>query len=295
MLYFGDLRGCRELVSSGTAFLVSDRDFILKTFTALTRKDYFEAEGTISYVDEVDDYTFKTTVSTSGRTDISDLLRGPLCEQFGRIRECSMKVDFIYKYPGEYRRDHKARDVRLWYNSVTGRMYMSENAKRLLYLADTLPAVSYELEEMLGHTVFEEVSCAGITDADRSLVSKYLRVFNMRVKDRMIFKGNFFSWPASSLLCEVLPYLSGSNMQKSVAVGVTRDGNLCFLTGEDIRRNVASSNALGLVYIYTECLDAVTRARWDGTEVCAVPLAVDSVNYVKRCLGASKDGLPHRR
>ena len=101
MLYFGDLRGCRELVSSGTAFLVSDRDFILKTFTALTWKDYFEAEGTISYVDGVGDYTFKTTVSTSGRSDISDLLRGPLYEQFGRIRGCSMKVDFIYKYPGE--------------------------------------------------------------------------------------------------------------------------------------------------------------------------------------------------
>ena len=199
-----------------------------------------------------------------------------------------MKVDFVYKYPGEYRRDHKARDVRLWYNSITGRMYLSENAKRLLYLSDTLPAVSCELEEMLGHTVFEEVSCAGITESDRSFVSKYLRLFNTRVKDRMVFKGNFFSWPASPTVIEMLPYLSESNMQRSVAVGVTRDGNLCFLTGDDIRRNVLSSNALGLVYIYTECIDAVTRARWDGTEVCAVPLAIDVVDHVKRCLGAVK-------
>lgn len=84
------------------------------------------------------------------------------------------------------------------------------------------------------------------------------------------------------------PAVSESNMQRSVAVGVTRDGNLCFLTGDDIRRNVLSSNALGLVYIYTECIDAVTRARWDGTEVCAVPLAIDVVDHVKRCLGAVK-------
>lgn len=288
MLYFEDFAGCRGLVSSNTAFLVSDRDFIFETFNALTRKSYFEAEGTISYVDGSDDYTFKTETLTSGFSDIHDLLKGPLCEQFDRIRECSMKVDFVYKYPGECRRDFKARDVRLWYNSITGRMYLSENAKRLLYLSDTLPAVSCALEEMLGHTVFEEVNCAGITESDRSFVSKYLRLFNTRVKDRVIFKGNFFSWPAPPKVVEVLPYLSESNMQRSIAVGVTQGGNLCFLTGDDIRRNVLSSNALGLVYIYTECLDAVTRARWDGTEVCAVPLAIESVSYLKRCLGAVK-------
>lgn len=152
MLYFEDFAGCRRLVSSNTAFLVSDRDFIFETFNALTRKSYFEAEGTISYVDGADDYTFKTKTLSPGFSNISDLLKGPLCERFDRIRECSMKIDFIYKYPGEYRRDHKARDVRLWYNSITGRMYMSENAKRLLYLSDTLPAVSCELEEMLGHS-----------------------------------------------------------------------------------------------------------------------------------------------
>lgn len=288
MLYFEDFAGCRELVCSNTAFLVRDRDFIFETFAALTRKAYFEAEGTISYVDGANDYTFKTKTPSPGFSDISDLLKGPLCEQFDRIRECSMKIDFIYKYPGEYRRDHKARDVRLWYNSITGRMYLSENAKRMLYLSDTLPAVSCELEEMLGHTVFEEVSCAGITDSDRSFVSAYLRVFNTRVKDRMVFKGSFFSWPAPPTVIEMLPYLSESNMQKSLAVGVTLDGSLCFLTGEDIRRNALSSNALGLVYIYTECMDAVTRAKWDGTEVCAVPLAIDVVNHVKRCLGAVK-------
>lgn len=60
------------------------------------------------------------------------------------------------------------------------------------------------------------------------------------------------------------------------------------ITGDDIRRNVLSSNALGLVYIYTERINAVTRARWDGTEVCAVPLAIDVVDHVKRCLGAVK-------
>ncbi len=288
MLYFEDFAGCRGLVSSNTAFLVSDRDFIFETFNALTRKSYFEAEGTISYVDGADDYTFKTKTLSPGFSNISDLLKGPLCEQFDRIRECSMKVDFVYKYPGECRRDFKARDVRLWYNSITGRMYLSENAKRLLYLSDTLPAVSCALEEMLGHTVFEEVNCAGITESDRSFVSKYLRLFNTRVKDRAVFKGNFFSWPAPPKVVEVLPYLSESNMQRSVAVGVTQGGNLCFLTGDDIRRNVLSSNALGLVYIYTECLDAVTRARWDGTEVCAVPLAIESVSYLKRCLGAVK-------
>ena len=288
MLYFEDFAGCRELVCSNTAFLVRDRDFIFETFAALTRKAYFEAEGTISYVDGVDDYTFKTETPSPGFSNIYDLLKGPLCEQFDRILECSMKVDFIYKYPGECRRDHKARDVRLWYNSITGRMYMSENAKRLLYLSDTLPAVSCELEEMLGHTVFEEVSCAGITESDRSFVSKYLRLFNTRVKDRMVFKGRFFSWPAPPTVIEMLPYLSESNMQRSLAVGVTLDGSLCFLTGEDIRRNALSSNALGLVYIYTECMDAVTRAKWDGTEVCAVPLAIDVVDHVKRCLGAGK-------
>lgn len=288
MLYFEDFAGCRRLVSSNTAFLVSDRDFIFETFNALTRKSYFEAEGTISYVDGADDYTFKTKTLSPGFSNISDLLKGPLCERFDRIRECSMKIDFIYKYPGEYRRDHKARDVRLWYNSITGRMYMSENAKRLLYLSDTLPAVSCELEEMLGHTVFEEVSCAGITESDRSFVSKYLRLFNTRVKDRMVFKGRFFSWPAPPTVIEMLPYLSESNMQRSLAVGVTLDGSLCFLTGEDIRRNALSSNALGLVYIYTERINAVTRARWDGTEVCAVPLAIDVVDHVKRCFGAVK-------
>lgn len=137
-------------------------------------------------------------------------------------------------------------------------------------------------------TVFEEVSCAGITESDRSFVSKYLRLFNTRVKDRMVFKGRFFSWPAPPTVIEMLPYLSESNMQRSLAVGVTLDGSLCFLTGEDIRRNALSSNALGLVYIYTECMDAVTRAKWDGTEVCAVPLAIDVVDHVKRCLGAVK-------
>lgn len=286
MLYFEDFAGCRRLVSSNTAFLVSDRDFIFETFNALTRKSYFEAEGTISYVDGADDYTFKTKTLSPGFSNISDLLKGPLCEQFDRIRECSMKIDFIYKYPGEYRRDHKARDVRLWYNSITGRMYLSENAKRLLYLTDTLPAVSWELEEMLEHITFEAVSCAGITDSDRSFVSKYLRLFNTHVKDRMVFKGNFFSLPVQPKVLKMLPYLSESNLQESVAVGITRSGSLCFLTGDDIRRNILSSNALELVYIYTACIDAVTRATWDGTEVCAVPLAIDSVGYVRRCLGA---------
>ena len=288
MLYFEDFSGVHGVIRSNPAFYVNDRNFIFETFNSITSKAYFEASGAISYTDGSSNYTFETEMSSSGFSNISSVLRGSLCDKFDEVKECSLTLNFIYKYPGEYSRCNKARDVRLWYNSITGRMYLSKTAKRLLYIADALPAVSCTLAELLENVTFESASCAGIAESDLYFAYDYIDFFNTHMSKQLVFKGNFFSWPVSTKVTNILEYLSEDNTRKGIAVGVLQSGELCFLTRDDIQSNVLSSNALGVQYIYAECFDAVTRATWDGSEVCAVPLALDSIGYVKKCLGGDK-------
>lgn len=262
-------------------FYVNDIDFIMATFNALAFKKYYNANLNIIYNDD-NTKQFSTVILNNGRTNLMEIMSDNVLTHFTEIKEFFIELNFKYKHKGEAIRERNASHIKLWYNSKSGRLYMTEKSKRILYIQDCLLSFSYELRELLDDIDFILVNIPKKLQYSYNLYVNILKQFEVNKIFLIHYKGNYNT--EDKKFFSLLPYLDPNNYSNYIALGDDTFGECYTLTGADILHNIKNNN-LNLNNIYCISTDAIIKLDWSCNNITVLPLAVDSVSYIKKLLG----------
>lgn len=281
MFYMGDYADYTKHLGDTTATVICDVDCIRLTFEALARKSTMQASGTVEYFDGTPNIQIETVVSANGSTNIDGVLGPIVRNNWNNIKSCDLKLKFKYKRAGESIRRSEANNAQIWYNGCTQHMYLNEQAARLLYIPDVLPAVCMDLEEVYEVTRIFEITFPRSVQSSEEYVKRCKEAFN---RGPIVSKGSIGlskAWPDEKQM-DLMPMFNEYKYNDALGLATTLSDGLCVLSGREIVSNARQGNVLQLCEVYTTNENGYVRMNWDGSNVQFAPLLMDDNPYIEQ-------------